>query len=695
MSISQLNNFLNNLPKNSILNISIDGIGKTDTYLGSLFDGARNLKNVYKLNWTGAADLLYSLFYYCNNLITVSNFDTSNATDMSQMFYSCYNLTNVPNFNTNKVTRLYRTFDSCYNLTNIPNFDTINVKDMNMMFSSCRNLTSIPNFNTSNVTNMNGMFSDCYNLTIIPNFNTINVKDMSCMFDDCHNLIAIPNFDTSNVVYLNGYYFGTFYNCTKLVELPNFNFSKVQYLNGSYGGTFGKCNNLTTIPNFNFSNVINISSAFYGCKNLTAIPNFDFSNVTNAKNAFENCEKIVEFPNFNLKPAKIVSMNYMFYNCSNLTNFPHLDLTSVSNITGIIGGTNIINRLPENINFNFDIISSMEDFFHGCQNLTELPIFNFNTKVTRMSETVCNCTKLASINNFFNTQSITNMYFCFYNCSNLKIICNFNTSNVTDMRYMFGSCTKLIDIPNLDMKNVTQMNSIFEYCYSLVNIPNFNIRNVINMRHAFTSCIKLSQSSINNIISMCANATKVTNKDWINIGLDINQFNTWIRTAEDYPNALNNGWTNIGPAIEGPRHIKVGDNLVNKKLIFSFPDNMYQEMDLSKEYSIANCENDYYFDIRYEAFYDNDFNMGQIAYIYLDASWEITSNNLLSWSNDGTTWSNQWQPHPYQYENNKLTANWPYILIKGNSNLNLIVNAINSSLAVYNYIYITDINSND
>ncbi len=53
-------------------------------------------------------------------------------------------------------------FDDCESLTqlDVSNFDTSNVTDMTCMFAGCESLTQldISNFDTSNVTNMISMF---------------------------------------------------------------------------------------------------------------------------------------------------------------------------------------------------------------------------------------------------------------------------------------------------------------------------------------------------------------------------------------------------------------------------------------------------------------------------------------------------------------------------------------------------------
>ena len=103
--------------------------------------------------------------------LDVSNFDTSNVTDMSYMF------------NGSQATSL-----------NLSNFNTSNVTNMSGMFSRSQVTTlDLSNFNTSSVTNMNGMFNDSTLLTAIyasDKFNTYNVMYSTDMFNACTNLVG-------------------------------------------------------------------------------------------------------------------------------------------------------------------------------------------------------------------------------------------------------------------------------------------------------------------------------------------------------------------------------------------------------------------------------------------------------------------------------------------------------------------------
>ena len=148
--------------------------------------------------------------------LDVSNFDTSNVTDMSWMFSVCYGLTSldVTHFDTSKVTNMYGMFNSCDGLTSldVTHFDTSNVTSMWWMFAACDGLTSldVSHFDTSKVTNMYGMFAMMYapGLTSLDlsHFDTSNVTNMNYMFEGCtslKNLSLADGFNVDNVIYFD------------------------------------------------------------------------------------------------------------------------------------------------------------------------------------------------------------------------------------------------------------------------------------------------------------------------------------------------------------------------------------------------------------------------------------------------------------------------------------------------------------
>ena len=98
-------------------------------------------------------------------------------------------------------------FESCSNLESLDlsNFDTSNVTNMEDMFYKCnilKQIKGINNFKTFNVTTMKGMFQECKELEYLDlsNFDLSNVKDMREMFKMCHNLKEIKGINKFNMV---------------------------------------------------------------------------------------------------------------------------------------------------------------------------------------------------------------------------------------------------------------------------------------------------------------------------------------------------------------------------------------------------------------------------------------------------------------------------------------------------------------
>lgn len=121
------------------------------------------------------------MFQYCEKLIEVPLFDTSNATDMNSMFFNCNKLNTIPLLNTSSVTDMLQMFSRCYEITTIPQFDTSKVTNMGNMFLRCSKLTTVPKLDVSKVSNINDIFAYCYELTTLGGFtglkNNLNLSD--------------------------------------------------------------------------------------------------------------------------------------------------------------------------------------------------------------------------------------------------------------------------------------------------------------------------------------------------------------------------------------------------------------------------------------------------------------------------------------------------------------------------------------
>ena len=142
------------------------------------------------------------------NLIIVqdiSEWDTTNVTNMSQMFNNCISLISLPDiskWNTKNVKEMNGMFSNCFSLKSLPDiskWNTSNVKDMSFMFANCVSLKSLPDiskWDTTNVINMSIMFCVCSSLISLPDiskWNTSNAINMNWMFRYCSSLTSLPD----------------------------------------------------------------------------------------------------------------------------------------------------------------------------------------------------------------------------------------------------------------------------------------------------------------------------------------------------------------------------------------------------------------------------------------------------------------------------------------------------------------------
>ena len=242
------------------------------TNMRDMFSNMRNLTSLNLTNFnTSKVTDMRAMFASMYNLtsLNLTNFDTSQVTDMRSMFYGT-SLTslNLSNFNTSKVTDMVKMFAYMSSLTtlNLSSFDTSQVTDMGGMFDRMSNLTTLnlSNFNTSKVTNMSSMFSGMSNLTTlnVSSFDTSKVTDMCFMFASMYNLTSLnlTNFDTSQVTDMGGM-FASMYNLTSL-NLTNFDTSQVTDMRSMFALEDGDMpkDKLKTIYVNNDFNTVNLTS---------------------------------------------------------------------------------------------------------------------------------------------------------------------------------------------------------------------------------------------------------------------------------------------------------------------------------------------------------------------------------------------------------------------------------------------------
>jgi len=167
-------------------------------------------------------------------------------------------------------------------------------------------------------------------------------------------------------------------------------------------------------------------------------------------------------------------------------------------------------------NFNSISVSNMGFMFYECYSLENIDLSNFDTsQVTDMGWMFSVCYSLESIDlSNFNTSQVIDMGWMFYNCNSLKSIdlSNFNTSQVIDMGRMFYNCNSLksIDLSNFNTSQVIDMGRMFCNCNSLksIDLSNFNTSQVTDMGRMFCNCNSLKSIDLSNF-----NTSQVTDMD--------------------------------------------------------------------------------------------------------------------------------------------------------------------------------------
>lgn len=184
-------------------NVSIDwGDGNTDTLssAGSI-DHTYGDLDIYTVKVTGNTQRFDVSGSY--GLIGCTDFGNLGITSLSESFYYCPSLATVPSSLPSTVTSLYYTFASCSSLNdpNISNWNTSNVTDMSWLFYYSYNFNQPLNWDTSSVTTMESMLNGAAAFDQnISAWDTSSVTNMRAMFSEAYAFNQnITGWDTSSV----------------------------------------------------------------------------------------------------------------------------------------------------------------------------------------------------------------------------------------------------------------------------------------------------------------------------------------------------------------------------------------------------------------------------------------------------------------------------------------------------------------
>ena len=367
------------------------------------------------------------MFFFCKELISIdlSAFDTSKVTTMSLMFAGCVKLESIDlsNFVTTEVIDMSSMFVQCFKLKSVDlsSFDTSKVTDMNYMFQECESLESIDlsSFNTALVEDLSSMFEYCCSLKSIDlsSFVLTSTTAINGMFNECHSLVSI---DISKFIYskidVSIYIFNGVRNL-KYINIAQMEICSQEELDNE------ECD--ITEENYSWSFDSDV-------ENLIVCQNGNFITSENAEgiNIYDIC------CSFNAETGMCESDNYITLYFNQDTNY----------------GSGFGNGYRNNIKFiNYNNSTHIDSTALNILAGTKLEI-HFTSPVTDMSKFFSkdedsNMANVVSMDiSHFDSSSVENMEYLFYNCDALKILdlSNFNMQQVTNAGDMFTGLTSLI-----------------------------------------------------------------------------------------------------------------------------------------------------------------------------------------------------------------------------------------------------------
>lgn len=181
--------------------------------------------------------------------------------------------------------------------------------------------------------------------------------------------------------------------------------------------------------------------------------------------------------------------------------------------------------------------------FRECNNLQICPALNLSA-CDDVNSMFLNCASLREVG-LLDIKNATNMQSMFGSCTLLKEIPLLNTSKSTNTNSMFSNCRNLLSVPQLDIGKVTNASSMFYGCYKLQTVPELNPTSVTNMSSMFNNCRALTDTSLDNILKTCINATSYTGtKTLVQIGITQYYYSaSRIQALPHYQDFLDAGWT--------------------------------------------------------------------------------------------------------------------------------------------------------
>lgn len=502
---------------------------------------------------------------YVHRLKDIKYIKTDNFTSLNTFLYYCNHLESldVSNWNTSNITELNFVFTCCESLRKIDGLETWDVSKVTDMDSVFGNIPvkalNLSTWNTRNVTNMCKMFCDCTSLSelILPeNFVTNKVTIINNMFQNCESLtnIDVSKWDVSNVTNFNFVFGGI---GLKEIDLSSWNTGKATSMMSLFNG----CHNLEKInmSNWDCSKVTSMNFAFNGCILLKEI---DMYNVTKTLPSTCTVDNLFGSGDFESKPEMIFISSNNNAIKTNYSDRPYIYRneytvdTSLEYINGVLidwdklertyvtvsgdASVSFVNNFdPENAKsnylvdwgdgtldyelnhtyqtpgiytiktLNFATDGSYNEYDYFINNNTTARTLNFKVSNYPYSNFDFMCAYMTSLSNLdvtnINTNNSTSMNSMFYNCETLSTtldVTNWTIDNVNNLSYTFGKCKNLeiVGLENWNTKNLVDSSNLFYYCDKLksIDLSSWDTSNLKIIDGMFSYCANLESINITN-----------------------------------------------------------------------------------------------------------------------------------------------------------------------------------------------------
>ena len=445
-------------------------------------------------------------------LATGSPFCPPNVTNFRFSFYECNNITGAPVCG-DKVSNMAGTYYNCRKLTGSPVVGP-NVTDMTAAYKNCTNLTGSP-VCSPNVVNITNAYAYCTNLSGAPS-NCEAVRILYRTFQGMPNLYGDFYLNYNGTSAVNGLEAFQGRDNNRILSIyvkPN---SKWNTWFHNTAKLYNNSAPLTWVNYTNrYANAATNTIIYYGARtknlylnqlNMEAIFGYQvFDNHPRNYSAnYIPASQINYFSFYSNETDFNSTIDYWnkFLNTSNSTEFIKVD-----NTANIFFSTNFLNT---NVYFN----ENMSDSFANMACLTSLPIGSVNQLrfdyVINLVKTFNGCYRLNFNLRNCNFSNVTNMFYTFYDCRNLKGDPKVGPK-VTNMTGTYYNCQNLIGAPVCG-PNVTDMRSAYYNCVNLTGSGACG-DNVTVMNYTYGNCFNLTEAyfgpNVNNVTGAYSNCNNI------------------------------------------------------------------------------------------------------------------------------------------------------------------------------------------